>query len=134
MADTDSLSDLDIIARTLDGEAGNQGYIGLAAVGSVILTRVKLAWQGETTARGVCLHPKQLDCWLPGPDRDRIMAPDYVVYDLENSVAQMVLDGSLPDSVNGADSYIVTGTPCYWAENLTPVAVVGKQSFYITRN
>lgn len=130
----DALSDLEVIARTIDGEAGNQGISGMIAVGSVILNRVILHWQGETTARGVCLHHEQFSCWLPGPDRDRITASCYLAPDDCLTVAKQVLAGTLPDNTNGADSYEVTNSGAYWAKDLTPVAVIGEQSFYDTRS
>lgn len=134
MSDTDIFSDLQIIARTLDGEAGNQGLEGIQGVGSVILRRVLLKWQGETTARGVCLHAKQFSCWLPSRDRNRIMGQFYFAPPKCMEIAQQITVGTLPDNTNGADSYIVTGMPYYWAIGLTPVAIIGNQSFYITRS
>ena len=131
MADTDAFSDLEIVAKTLDGEAGNQGIQGMTAVANVIRNRAALAWQGETSLRGVCLHPYQFSCWLPGPDRERIMAstnPACI------PIAQAALDRTLVDITNGADSYEVHGTQAYWANRLTPVATIGDQDFYITRN
>jgi len=130
MADTDVLSDLQVFAKTLDGEAGNQGYEGQQAVANVIMQRVKMQWQHEATVRGVCLHPSQFSCWLPGPDRDRIMAstdPQCL------EIAQLAMDGNLPNIVEEADSYCVTGTICEWNEKLIPVVVIGKHSFYITK-
>ena len=130
MADTDALSELQVFAATLDGEAGNQGYEGQQAVANVIMQRVKMQWQRETTVRGVCLHPYQFSCWLPGPDRDRIMAstnPQCL------EIAQLAIDGNLLNIVDEADSYCVTGTNPYWAAKLVPVAVIGAHSFYITK-
>lgn len=134
MVDFSQYTDLDLVIKTLDGEAGDQGYAGIQGVGSVILRRAQLGWQGEKTVRGVCTHPKQFDCWGAGPDLDRITDVNYSPPSDCITIAKQVLDGSLPDNTGGADSYIVTGTPCYWAENLTPTAVIGNQSFYITRH
>ncbi len=131
---TNGLSDLDVIYRSLDGEAGNQEEEGIRAVGCVIQNRVKLKWQGETTARGVCLHRKQFSCWLPGPDRDRIMKPDYVPPLLCVNIAFKVYYNLLVDITGGADSYEVTGTGAYWTDGLQPVAIIGAHSFYTTRN
>lgn len=133
MVELEALSDREIVARTLDGEAGNQGYSGQQAVGNVIQKRVELKWQGETTARGVCLHRSQFDCWDAGPDRDRITDPDYVTPEQCLLIADMILKQILPDITNGADSYEVTEAQAYWGVNLTPSAVIGDQSFYVTR-
>lgn len=133
MADTDVLSDQEIIARTLDGEAGNQGKLGMQAVANVIMQRQKQRWKGDTTLAAVCLHRKQFSCWNPGRDRDRIMAGNYLTPPMCLMLAGMALSGMLPDIANGADSYEVTGTNAYWEKGLKPVAVIGKHSFYITR-
>ncbi len=133
MSDTDALSDQQIVARTLDGEAGDQGYAGQQGVANVIMKRAELGWQGETTLRGVCLHPEQFDCWIPGKDRSRIMAPGYVEPPQCMLIAGMALKGTLRDITGGADSYEVTGTGAYWARGLMPSAVIQDQSFYITR-
>ena len=128
--DTDKFTDVQIIAMTLDGEAANQDAIGKQMVANTLMRRVALKWQGETTMRGVCLHRKQYSCWSPGPDRDRIMgeiSPECLV------LAEQALAGSLSDLALGADSYIVRGTPCYWAKGLTPVVSHGAHDFYKTR-
>lgn len=133
MVDTDVFSDKEILAKTLDGEAGNQGILGQHAVANVIMNRVRLKWQGETTARGVCLHRKQFSCWNNTPDnknRARIMKE---TSDECLVMAELALEGKLSDLTGGADSYIVRGTPCYWAKNLTPVASIGAHDFYITK-
>lgn len=131
MNDTDQFSDLEIFAKTLDGEAGNQGYEGQQAVANVIMKRVALKWQHETTPRGVCLHHYQFSCWLPGSDRDRIMKstnPQCL------AIAKLALDGALSDITNEADSYEVHGTQAYWSNRLTPVATIGDQDFYVTKD
>ena len=130
VANVSTLSDAEVVAKTLDGEAGNQGYRGQKAVANVIMRRAQLGWQGEKTLRGVCLHPKQFSCWDIGPDLDRIMAgtnPQCM------SLALLALANNLPDITNGADSYQVRGTNAYWSQGLTPVASIGAHDFYITR-
>jgi spore germination cell wall hydrolase CwlJ-like protein len=130
MLDTDAFSDQEIVAKTLDGEAGNQGYEGQQAVANVIMNRVKLNWQGETTLRGVCLHRKQFSCWNPGFCRDRIMK--YLDPQCLQIARDLILD-HLPDITHEADSYEVTGTNAYWTLGLVPCAVIRKHSFYRTR-
>lgn len=127
------LTDQQVIERTLDGEAGDQGFAGQQGVGSVIQNRSLLQWQGETTARGVCLHHAQFDCWLPGKDYDRITAEGYTPPESCTNIAQRILRGDLPDNTYAADSYEVTGSGAYWASGLKPTKVIADQSFYITR-
>ena len=131
MDDTDSLSDLQIVSRTLDGEAGNQSYAAKQAVANVIQNRTALKWQNETTERGVCLHRKQFDCWLPGRDRDRIMSQNYT----ENTdclvIAKMALNGTLVDITDGATHYYDDSIkPPYWENPEKMTVKIDRLTFY----
>ena len=128
--DTDKFTDLEIFAKTLDGEAGNQGYLGKQAVANVIMYRTAHRWKHETTVRGTCLHPAQFSCWLPCPDRTRIMTAPFDPECME--IAKLAMAGKLPDISGGADSYVVRGTKAYWTRNLNPVASIGAHDFYRT--
>lgn len=133
--ETDNLSSSEIVAKTLYGEASNQGYEGQKAVANVIQNRVKLkGWMGHDF-RSVCLKPYQFSCWLESdPNRARIMAANQgdPVYAQCLQLAKLAIGGQLDDITNGADSYRVIGTPAKWAEGLLPVAVIGKHEFFKT--
>lgn len=135
MADTDQFTDQEILAKTLWGEARNQGYDGQQAVASVILNRVKLdGWRGHDI-RSVCLKPYQFSCWNQSdPNRPKLMevTEDDPIYDQCLAIAGLAINGALPDNTNGADAYQVTGTNAYWSKGLTSVAMIGDQDFYIT--
>jgi N-acetylmuramoyl-L-alanine amidase len=72
MIDTSHLSDVQIVACTLYGEARSEPTEGILAVACVIRNRVttdygndeKPDWWGEGY-RGVCLKKWQFSCWLP---------------------------------------------------------------------
>lgn len=56
---TDGLSDVELLARTLEAEAGNQGFDGMLAVASVIRNRA-----GSTeNIRSTILKPGQFSAW-----------------------------------------------------------------------
>lgn len=133
--DTDRLTVLEVVTKTIFGEASNQKYIGQQAVANVIANRVKLnIWMGHDF-RQVCLKPYQFSCWLKSdPNRARIMAATETdfTYNQCHSIAALAIAGNLPDITGGADSYKVVGTPAKWAEKLTPVAHIGQHEFYIT--
>lgn len=57
-----TLDDLNMMARTLFGEAIGEGPFGMTAVGHVILNRVK-SDKWPNTIRQVCRQPKQFSCW-----------------------------------------------------------------------
>ncbi len=59
----------DVLARTLWGEARSEGHVGMEAVASVVLNRVKVArdhggkyWWGANIVQ-VCQKPYQFSCW-----------------------------------------------------------------------
>lgn len=135
MADTDKFSDQDIVARTIFGEARGEGYLGQQAVANVIMNRVKLdGWRGHDP-RSVCLKSYQFSCWLKSdPNRSKLMAitKDDATFAQCYGIAGAAMAGDLPDITHGADSYCVTGTDAFWAKGLTPVAVIGHHSFYVT--
>lgn len=138
MPDNDNLdqfSDVEIVARTLYGEARGEGYEGQQAVCSVIFNRAnKPSWWG-ISPRTVALHPYQFSCWnADDPNRAVIVtiADSNTLYAQCLEIANLAFNKNLPDNTNGADSYVVTGTPANWIGDLVPVAVVGRQSFYKT--
>ena len=53
-------TDVDIIAKTLYGEARGEGYDGMLAVATVIYNRAK---HDKDLFVKVCLKPKQFSCW-----------------------------------------------------------------------
>ena len=131
MTDPSTLTDEQIVARTLDGEAGNQGINGLTAVGCVIQNRTMLCWQNEITPRGVCLHKEQFDCWLPGRDLDRITAPDYVEPPECLMLADQILKGILTDITMGATHYFDDSIAApFWAGPGKFTVKIGRLNFY----
>lgn len=136
--DTDQFSDVQILARTLAGECENQGTEGIQAVANVIMRRVALKWQGETTVRGVCLHHEQFSCWNDVPDnndRKRILAitaTNDFAFNACVAAADAAINGTLDDVTYGADSYQVVGTDAYWSKDLTPTITIKKHAFYKT--
>jgi N-acetylmuramoyl-L-alanine amidase len=135
MIDTDKFSDEEILARTIYGEARNQPYIGQQAIACVVMNRVKHAGWWGNSVRTVCLDPYQFDCWMPkDPNRAVIMDVKDTDPVFANclEIAHEAMTGELPDCTDGADSYLVNGLVKNWNRNLTPVAIIGKHSFYAT--
>lgn len=130
------LSDLEVVARTIWGEARNQNLTGMTAVGCVIQNRAHIdGWFG-TTPREVCLKPYQFSCWgRNDPNRALMLSVTTAdrQYQVAISIANSVLTGTLNDITNNADSYEVKGTNAFWARNLEPVASIGVHEFYVTR-
>lgn len=138
MSDTDQLTTQDILARTMWGEARNQGDQGLQAVANVVINRFKSGktWWGHDV-RSVCLAPFQFSCWLVGdPNRAKLLAvsENDKIFRLCIDLAGEAIDGDLPDVTNGATSYYARTMPQppKWAADLTPCAEIGAHIFFQT--
>ena len=57
-----NINDRELLARTLQAEAGNQGFGGMLAAGSVIMNRANSSGYGNGV-RGVILKPGQFSAW-----------------------------------------------------------------------
>lgn len=125
---------VDILARTLWGEARGEGRHGMEAVAAVILNRAAHPrWWGSNIIQ-VCTAPMQFSCWSWGdPNRPKLVSvtgadPAFVT---ALAVAEQAVAGKLVDPTNGADSYYAAGTPePAWAEGREPCAVIGRHKFY----
>lgn len=100
-----SLSDRELLAKTLQAEAGNQGIGGMLAVGSVIRNRMA---QGGSLG-DVILAPAQFSAWnkvtgAVGGEQGQDMAalkPSVDAY----AAADAILSGNAPDITGGATHY-----------------------------
>lgn len=130
-------ADIDVLARTIYGEARGEDDEGKIAVACVVLNRITsgVTWWGYDV-QTVCKKPYQFSCWNVGdPNRSIIMAASKKdpVFAKCLSIASDAVRRKLIDATNGADSYKRTGTTASWAKNLTPVATIGHHEFYVTR-
>lgn len=157
MIDTSHLSEIQIVACTLYGEARSEPTEGILAVACVIRNRVKADlgsdtkpdWWGEGY-KGVCLKPYQFSCWNDGP-----LVSDKGVLTNHGKLAKLVADlkaGPVTDArykecawiatgvvndwgrdiTNGADHYHVAGMMPRpdWARPRQPIKQVAKHVFY----
>jgi len=141
--------DIDILAKTIFGEARGEPLAGQIAIGWVVINRAtidlkgdgKPDWWGEGI-RGVCLAPWQFSAWNPDdPNRallDRITTRDptfhycYAVAALTVAAARgMPVDGAWLDRTNGATHYYRAGSPVpKWARDRKPVGAIGHHLFF----
>lgn len=144
-----ALSDPQVVALTLWGEARGSSAGLRAAVGSVVLNRVK-AQHGTWghTAREVCLKPWQFSCWkVEGGAANHAALMDVARHLLRGELIGPILrhclalgaevcTGVLPDSVHTAtmyyapDAMVPPGKVPPWAVGLSPVAVIDGTHFY----
>lgn len=102
------LSERELLARTLQAEAGNQGLNGMLAAGSVIMNRANTTGYGNGVS-GVILKPGQFSAWNSqtgyaggeqGQDMNA-MRPSSDAY----SAADSLLSGNYQDTTGGATHY-----------------------------
>jgi N-acetylmuramoyl-L-alanine amidase len=124
---------LDVLARTLWGEARGEGRDGMRGVANTILNRAAHpGWWGRSVAE-VCLKPWQFSCWLESdPNRVKLLAVDGRDRSFATalSVAVDALAGILPDYTFGATHYHALHCRPSWAQGRTPCAVIGRHAFY----
>lgn len=103
-----NLNNRDLLATTLQAEAGNQGPVGMMSVGSVIMNRLKNPAYGSDLHQ-VILQPGQFSAWnnytgfadgVGGLNMNEI-TPSQQAY----MVADQILDGNYNDPTGGALHY-----------------------------
>jgi hypothetical protein len=109
-----NINDRELLARTLQAEAGNQGYDGMLAAGSVIMNRANATGYGDGM-RGVILKPGQFSVWnsRKGPDGNPIYANGEQGRDMANmrasdgayKAADALIAGTYEDATGGATHY-----------------------------
>ncbi|MEF8721534.1 MAG: cell wall hydrolase [Candidatus Accumulibacter delftensis] len=130
--------EIDVVARTIWGEAGELGNEAMRAVAAVIVKRQSVGkWWGRSASE-VCLRPYQFRCWdvsSPSIFQVRSVSADIETFRQALSIAEMALDperGISPDRSLGATRYHpqwVVPVPD-WARGLEPCATVGGLCFY----
>lgn len=131
--------DLEIMARTLYGEARGEPWRGKIAVAWVIRNRAETDlgrdnrpdWWGEGVA-GVCLKPWQFSCWnTADPMRPKIEAAGSLKLADCLRACFAVLTDEEPDPTEGATHYFADYIPePHWAKGRTPTTVIGRHRFY----
>lgn len=130
--------DIDVLARTLWGEARNQGSGGMRAVAHVVINRVRQpGWWGKTVA-GVCRKARQFSCWNKGdPNRaklERVTMRD-PHFRLCLRAAAEALAGLSKDPTGGATHFMTKarhreGWPKSWGKPKKPCAAIGDHLFF----
>lgn len=136
-------NDIDILARTLWGEARGEGLHGMIAVGWAIRNRVeadlnndgKPDWWGEGYT-GVCRAPYQFSCWNKNDPNYAYLIGQKIIQTSEFSAAiqaaQSVISGRIPDPTGGATHYYAASmkTPPNWAVKGKRTQQIGGHIFY----
>lgn len=126
----------DVMARTIWGEARNQGIAGMQAVANVIINRVnKGGWYGLTPEE-VCKKKYQFSCWLPSdPNYKKLTTVDTSDRQFAQAldIAKKALNGEIGDNTGGATEYHTTAIRPNWNwAKLQKTASIGDHVFYRT--
>lgn len=140
--------DIEILARTIFGEARNQSVAGQIAVGFVIAHRAAIAAAyraahgkshplfGDGSLGSACKAPWQFSCWNKSdPTRARMIGVtlDDAAYQRAFYVALAIVCGEVSDALPKSTHYYnpaaVRGIPA-WTKDATFLATIGAHMFF----
>lgn len=122
---------LEVIAKTLYGEARGEGIPGLRAVATVIYYRAKGKPENFVD---VCLKPKQFSCWNGVKD---IVIKETEIYEACKLIANQMLKGDFVlypfphcKPTHYCTLKLYNTKPPYWATNHCRCDIVGNHIFF----
>lgn len=130
--------EIDVLARTLWGEARGEGTEGMQAVASVILNRAYVAqvrgkyWWGNDII-SICQKPYQFSCWnRSDPNFQKLQSVDKsdLYFATAQRIARRAVYDCLEDKTNGATHYHAKQVNPYWTRGERACAIVGNHIFY----
>lgn len=137
------LSDIEVLARTIWGEARGEGLLGMTAVACVVMNRVSLAQEGKVKwwgegIKGVCLKPYQFSCWNKADPNYKLLTAPTVegkTYTTAEVIARLASMNCLKDITDGATHYfstkVLTGDDIPdWASGRKPTKTINNHVFY----
>lgn len=132
-------NDIDILARTIFGEARGEKAIGKKAIACVVLNRYKARkwFSGSTIAetcqfciKGSKYH--QFSCWNENdPNCQRIKNASDIELAECREIAERFVDGVEKDFLCGACHYHALGVNPAWAKGKKADFLIGHHLFYI---
>lgn len=129
---------VDVLARTIWGEARGEGALGMEAVASVVLNRTAIAqdrggyWWGNDII-SVCQKPYQFSCWNRSDPNYRMLldvTDKNIHFATCLRIARRAVAGVLQDVTSGATHYHEKSILPSWAKDQVPCAVIGNHIFY----
>lgn len=131
-------NDADIMARTIWGEARNQGLLGMEAVASVIMNRLAVSnakggyWWGNNIT-DICMKLFQFSCWNPkDPNLEKLHNVDLNDKQFSSAIgiAHKAIEKQIPDMTGGATSYHTKTSYPKWSEDMVQTKIIGDHIFY----
>jgi N-acetylmuramoyl-L-alanine amidase len=134
MVDPQTLDEVDVLTRTVYGEARGESEAGQAAVAWVIRNR---AAKGRSylgrTIKEVCLKPRQFSCWdIDDSNRNLLLNinTNSDTYKNIRQIVEQVLNGTRTDDTQGSIHYHAKRVQPSWTNGKSPVVTIGNHLFY----
>lgn len=130
--------DMDVLARTIWGEARSEGMVGMIAVGWTIRNRVEdgkgSSWWGEGYT-GVCQKPYQFSCWLKNDPNSTYLRGEKPIppaqYKAARTAAEAVVQNIATDPTQGATHYYAdTIKAPDWVAHAKQTVHIGHHLFF----
>ncbi len=130
--------EVDILARTIFGEARGEPLAGQEAIASVVLNRVMFSkvkkgyWWGNTVIE-VCQKPWQFSCWNKSDTNYQLLSQDISsnkYFQICRRIALRALAGVLEDKTFGATHYHLRSLRPKWSIGKIPCTEIGNHIFY----
>lgn len=125
--------DLDVMSRTIFGEARGEPIQGQIAVANVIVNRFRSGkWFAGKTIADTCQKPMQFSCWNEGdPTRARMVSATITDLQPFYDIAINVLWGAINDPSLGATHYYAdTIAAPAWSKGKIPTTKIGHHLFF----
>lgn len=133
MSDAEQARQVDILARTLWGEARGEGQRGMEAVAAVIMNRARHPTRWPNDPAGVAQQPWQFSAWNAGdPNRplmQRVTSQD-PQFHAALAIARRAIRGELTDPTGGANHFHTHAVAPSWSRGQTPVLILGGHRFF----
>lgn len=125
-------NDIDILARTIYGEARGESTLGKRAVACVIINRYNSKkWFSGANIAETCRKKWQFSCWNDGdPNKKKIENATAIELAECLAIAEAFVDGKEKDFLCGACHYHTTKLTPKWAEGRRADFLIGNHLFY----
>jgi len=115
------MNDIDILARTIYGEAKANSTMDAKAIACVVMNRCAYPNWPNTPAK-VCKQPYQFSCWNNGdPNLDRIMSPNDDWWPECQKIATAAVSGKIDDATMRSTHYHTREVKPLWSKGKKPV-------------
>lgn len=133
-----SNNEIEVLARTIYGEARGESVSGMEAVACVVVNRLNFSrrkgryWWGNTIA-AICQQPWQFSCWNKNDANYHVInkvAESDLIFCICKRVANRAVGGVLEDKTRNATHYHTKNIRPRWSIGKIPCAEIGHHFFY----